>query len=103
MRTGLFFNRKRYKRPNLLTQAQFFNQRSVFEDVVLHQVVQQASTLTNQLNQRQFRAFVFTEFLQVRTDKINSLSEHCNLRFGATSIGFRASEGGKNFFLSISS
>ena len=103
MRTGLFFNRKRLKERNLLTQAQFFDQRSVFEDVFLHQVVQQASTLTYQLNQRQFRALVFAEFLQVRTDEIDSLSEHGNLSFSAASIGRSASEGVKNFFLSFSS
>jgi hypothetical protein len=86
---------------NLLTQAQFFNQSSVFEDVFLHQVVQQASTLTNQLNQRQFRALVFAEFLQVCTDEINSFSEHGNLCFGAACIGCRAPKVLKiSFFLS---
>jgi hypothetical protein len=79
----------------LLTQSEFFDQVSVLENILFGQVIQQAATLTNQLNQRQFSAFVFALAFQVSADVVDALGKHGDLCLGATGIGIGTTKLGK--------
>jgi hypothetical protein len=63
----------------LLTDVQFRNDAAVTVQVGLHQVIQEAATLTNQLHQTEFGIVVLLIFPEMIGQMIDSVCEQRNL------------------------
>jgi hypothetical protein len=73
----------------LFSNVQFLDQGPVFLNILLFEVVQEASALSNQLNQGALGVEVFLVSSQVGGQVVDPMGEQRNLTFCGTRIGFR--------------
>ena len=83
----------------LATQAKFLDNRTVTRDVLVCEVVQQLTTLANQIDQSALRVEVLPIFLEVLRKMSDAEGEHGDLPFWRTCVRGPLSVGGEEFFL----
>ena len=85
--------------PELLPDAKFFDEVTIFENIAARQVFQKGTAPSHHFHQGQFGAFVFALVFQVGADVVDALCEDGNLRFSAAGIGLAAAKFGEDLFL----
>ena len=81
------------------TQAKFLDNRTVARDVLVCEVVQQLSTLSDQVDQCALGVEIFAVLLQVLGEMSDAEGEHCNLALRRTGVGSTFSVLGEEFLL----
>ena len=85
----------------LLSDVELFDDRTVAVDVYFGQVVQQASSLTNQFQQTTSGVMVMFVLFQVLGQMVDSLGQDSDLYLGRTGIGLVQSVLSNDFLFSL--
>lgn len=70
----------------LLAQAKLLDERSVAFEILLHEVVQQTSSLSDQHEQSTARVMIVLVGLEVLCEVVDTLGEYGNLNLGCSGI-----------------
>ena len=70
----------------LFTQTQFLDDRAITHDVLLHQVVEKATTATDHFEKTTARVMILLMLLQVLGQIIDAAGQYRDLDFGRTRV-----------------
>ena len=85
----------------LLTEIQFFDERTILLNVLCFEVIEKAPSLTYEIQQRCLRSEIFSVFLEVACQVVDPVREKRDLPFCATCVCVSSTVLFENAFLNF--